>query len=100
MEIFKKIFIERIQNKILEYVVYPQPYLNEVSKLEIFNEAKRRNLKNCKIFCINPWICLLQDSFNIIIYDDLHQIVNIDFPTNYENYTASLTHYMAYIYFM
>ena len=80
MEIIRRIQTEDLRNNILEYLVYPQPYLDFFSKYYIYEKSKIINLNNIGASGIDVFN-LYEKEFEVIIYDDLREVVHLYYDT-------------------
>lgn len=77
----KKIKCPYILRNILEYLVYPQPFLNENTKEEIYQKSKRMILKKCFIRNIDS---LDKYDIEVVVYKDLYKIVDIGYTDSFD----------------
>ena len=64
---------------ILEYLIYPQPFLNEKTKGEIFEKSKMMILKKCFVKNIDS---LDNYDIEVVVYKEFHKIVDIDYSSH------------------
>jgi len=77
----KKIKCPYILQNILEYLVYPQPFLNENTKEEIYEKSKRMILKKCFIRNIDS---LDKYDIEVVVYKDFCKIVDIGYTNTFD----------------
>ena len=61
-----------LKKNILEFIVYPQPYMTSDFKIELFKKSKEFILKKCGMANLG-----IYDNIEIMIYNDMSSVVDI-----------------------